>query len=280
MQRYESFSNRARRKCFFIFGCNNLSQLPLSLKKLSSMKKILFFASTLFVLTSCSVYHPQAVDIPLINHPGDTRIDASVSMSYWLVPDVMDANVTLSHGFNDWLTGQIHANFGGDNYYGQVAPGFYLPLGAKSVFETYVGFGYGGGWRDNIDKSNTENASDNYSFSGHYMLPFVQGNIGWHDLTRLHIDLAFGLKLGSFKPDFETFKVDSNGDEIAGSRYTYDKGNLLLEPQFMLRIGGEKMKLSFRAGYSWLSDLSGNSGSSYNFIYDYFTGSVGLTFFL
>lgn len=240
------------------------------------MKKLLFFASTLLILTGCSVYHPQAVDIPLINHSGDTRLDASVSLSYWIVPDVSDANVTLSHGFNDWLAAQLHANFGGDNYYIQAAPGFYYPLGEKSVFETYFGIGYGGAWRDNVDKSNSENAINNYSFSGHFLLPFVQGNIGWHDLTKLHIDLGVGLKIGGFKPDYEVYDVNSDGDEIAGTRVSYEKNNLLLEPQAMLRLGGDHMKLNFRVGYAWLSDLGGNKSS---FIYDYFTASAGLTFF-
>ncbi len=241
------------------------------------MKKTILLFSALLTLVGCSVYHPQAVDIPLINHAGDTRIDASAGLSYWIIPDVATVNATVSHGFNDWLTGQIHANFGGDNYYGQAAPGFYLPLGAKSVFETYVGVGYGGGWRDNVDKGNSENASKNYSFSGHYMLPFVQGNIGWHDLTRLHIDLAFGLKCGGYKPDFDTYDVDGNGDEIPNTRQSYTANNLLLEPQVMLRLGGEHMKLSLRMGFAWLSDLHDNANK---FIYDPFTGSMGLTFFL
>lgn len=243
------------------------------------MKKLLFFAATLFSLTGCSVYHPQAVDIPLINHPGDARIDLSAAMSYWIVPDAITANLTASYGFNDWLTGQVHANFGGDNYYGQIAPGFYIPLGQKSVFETYIGIGYGGGWRDNVDHENSSGASSNYSFSGHYLLPFVQGDIGWHDLTRLNIDLAFGLKVGGFKPDYDTYDVNANGDEISGTRDTYTKNNLLLEPQVMLRLGGEHMKLNFRVGFAWLSDLAKDKSST-KFVYDPVTASLGLTFFL
>lgn len=241
------------------------------------VRRLTFLAVIALMASSCSVYHPQAVDIPLINHAGDARIDASAALSYWLIPDVATINATASYGFNDWLTGQVHANFGGDNYYGQIAPGFYIPLGARSVFETYVGIGYGGGWRDNVDHENSDNAVSNYSFSGHYLLPFVQGNIGWHDLTALHIDLGVGMKIGGFKPDFDTYDVDGNGDEVSGSRQSYTKNNLLLEPQAVLRLGGEHMKLSFRVGFAWLNDLSGNGNK---FIYDPITGSLGLTFFL
>ena len=241
------------------------------------MKKLILFVGTLLTLTGCSVYHPQAVDVPLINHAGDVRIDAAAALSYWIIPDIATVNATASYGFNDWLTGQVHANFGGDNYYGQVAPGFYIPLGARSVFETYVGIGYGGGWRDNVSQENSEKATSNYSFSGHYLLPFVQGNIGWHDLTSLHIDLGFGMKIGGFKPDFDTYDVNGSGDEIAGSRTSYTTNNLLFEPQMVLRLGGEHMKLSLKVGYAWLSDLRDNGNK---FIYDPVTGSIGLTFFL
>lgn len=241
------------------------------------MKKLLSLVGSLLLLPGCSIYHPQPVDIPLINHSRDARVDVSASMSAWLIPDLFSFNVTGAYGFNDWLTAQAHANFGGDNYYGQIAPGFYYPLGEKSVIETYVGIGYGGGWRDNVDQENSDKATSNYSFSGHYMLPFVQGNFGWHDLSALHIDLAFGLKLGDFKPDFDYYDVDASGDEVPGTRQSYTASNFLIEPQFMLRLGGEHMKLSFRAGYAWLSDL-GDNGSN-KFIYDPITGTIGLTFF-
>ena len=86
------------------------------------MKKIVLFAGLLLTLTGCSIYHPQAVDIPLINHEGDTRVDASVALSYWIIPSTFTMNTTVSHGFNGWLAGQVHANFGGNNYYLQAAP--------------------------------------------------------------------------------------------------------------------------------------------------------------
>jgi hypothetical protein len=96
------------------------------------------------MVTGCSIYHPQSVDIPMINHAGDTRVDANVALSTWVLPDVLTAGATVSYGFNDWLAGQAHLNFGGDNVYGQVAPGAYLPLGEHGLLEGYVGMGMGG----------------------------------------------------------------------------------------------------------------------------------------
>lgn len=240
-----------------------------------AMKKILFFAATLLMLAGCSVYHPQAVDIPLINHAGDGRIDASVGMSTFILPDAVTINATVSYGLNSWLAGQVHFNHGGDNYYGQIAPGFYHPLGAKSVVECYAGFGYGGASRENIDPDNSSNASNKYSFEGHYRLPFVQGNIGWHDLTGARFDLAFGLKVGGFLPDYNYHEFDNNGDEIPAERLDYTTTNLLVEPQVVLRVGSPKLKFNVKAGYAWLSDMK---DSPYKFIYDNLTISTGLTF--
>ncbi len=220
--------------------------------------------------TGCSVYHPQAVDIPLINHRGDTRLDASLSLSTLVLPDAVCANVTASHGFNDWLTGQVHFNFGGDNYYAQAAPGAYFPLGEKSVFETYFGVGYGGASRDNATGSDSV---AHYDFHGHYTLPFVQGNIGWHDLTGINIDLALGVKVGAFLPDYSYTHYNAAGDVT--SNEVYNQPTFLFEPQAMLRFGSENLKLSLRVGMVYLDDVS---ESSRYMVHDLLTFSAGLAF--
>lgn len=247
------------------------------------MKKFLRYAflSALLSLTvtSCTVYHPQAVDIPLINHEGDTRLDVNISASTWILIDAINVNATLSHGFNDWLAGQVHLNYGGDNYYAQVAPGYYLPLGAKSVVELYAGYGFGGVDRESKDDSKTyEDGSVRKSsdFSGHFHLPFVQANFGWHDLTPVHIDFALGLKAGAFLPDYQYHAYDENGDEILSRRETYNTNNFLLEPQLMLRLGGSKVRFSLKVGVAIMSDWFNDEANG--MIYDFATASAGLTF--
>ena len=250
------------------------------------MKKTLISSLAVLMLaivpSSCSIYHPQAVDIPLINHAEDARIDASLGLSTWVIPDVITVNTTVSYGFNDWLAGQVHLNYGGDNVYAQLAPGAYFTLGQNAVFETYAGLGLGGAWRDNLSsKYAREDDTAHYSYydySGRYLLPFVQGNIGWHDLTPVHIDLAFGLKVGGYLPNFEYRKYDSNGAIVANSQTFYDRFNLLLEPQFMFRIGSEKFKFNVKVGFSWLSDMYSDDNASVPFTADLFTVSSGFTF--
>ena len=241
-------------------------------------------AAAAMAVSSCSIYHPQAVDIPLINHADDVRVDASLGLSTWVIPDVFTLNATASYGFNDWLAGQAHFNYGGDNLYAQLAPGAYFPLSENAVVETYVGLGLGGAWRDNISSShaneNDTTTFHQYGYSGNFFLPFAQANIGWHDLTAAHIDLAFGLKLGAYLPDFDYKKYDDNGNLIVGSDQTYNTANFLVEPQFLFRIGGQRMKFNVKVGFNWLSDIFGSDSYSGPFTADLFTVSTGFTFSL
>lgn len=231
--------------------------------------------------SGCSIYHPQAVDIPLINHAGDTRVDASLAASAWLLPDVVTVNATMSYGFNDWLAGQVHLNYGGDNFYSQMAPGAYLPLGEHGVLEGYAGLGLGGAWRKPSSYTSGDSAaSHTYDYAGRFMVPFGQVNIGWHDLTGAHIDLALGLKMGSYLPSFRYREYDENGTLLPDDCYNYSTPSLLVEPQVVFRIGSETVKFCLRGSFAWLSDLEGNttSGESRRFTSDLFTLSAGVNF--
>lgn len=245
------------------------------------MKRVIVLLAVLPLFAACSIYHPQAVDMPLINHKGDVRIDANMSMSAWLVPDAMNINVTGSTGLTDWLAAQVHANYGGDNAYVQAAPGVYFPVGDNFVAEGYVGFGYGGIWRNgsgSSDRKKEENASTSrYAYSGNYMLPFGQVNVGWHDLGAVHFGVAFGVKVGGYMPDFNYSEFDANDQEVVGRGEHYTKTNLLVEPQLQLGIGGEHVRWVTRLGFAWLNDVNAEANST-TFMHDWFTIGTGLQF--
>ncbi len=243
--------------------------------------RLTVIVAMLMTLAGCSIYHPQAVDIPLINHAGDGRIDAAIGVSTFVLPDVVTLGGTVSYGFNDWLAGQAHLNYGGDNIYAQLAPGAYLPLSAKSVLEGYVGLGAGSAWRGPTQASAQPQSDtgtihfNKYGYTGGFLLPFIQANIGWHDLTNAHIDLALGLKGGAYCPDFRYEEFDDNGSHIPDNDFFYRTTNMLFEPQLQFRIGGEKIKYCLRVSIVMLGDLSNGGGK---FTTDYFTISNGLTF--
>ena len=244
------------------------------------MKKYYLLIALLPLLASCSIYHPQSVDIPLINHQGDVRVDANMSMSAWIVPDAMNLNATGTVGLTDWLSGQLHANYGGDNAYVQAAPGVYFPLSDNFVMEGYVSFGYGGIWRNadgKSDRKEGENSATNkHSYSGNFMLPFAQVNAGWHDLGRVHFGVAFGLKVGGYMPDFHYDEFDANDNIISGRSEHYTVSNLLVEPQVQVSLGGEHVRWVSRLGFAWLSDVSNSNSSTRTFLNDWMTFGTGI----
>ena len=248
---------------------------------MKTMKRKFMFLALLPLLASCSIYHPQAVDMPLINHAGDVRVDANLSMSAWLVPDATNLNLTGSVGITDALAGQLHVNYGGDNAYVQAAPGLYFPVGENFVVETYAGFGYGGIWRDDDGTSSRKQGeganTKTHSYSGKYMLPFVQLNTGWHDLGAVHFGIAFGVKAGAYMPDFHYSEYDAEGALIPDRSEHYTTTNVLIEPQVQIGIGGEHVRWVTRLGYSWLNDVS-TEASGTTFMNDWITVGTGLQF--
>ena len=67
--------------------------------------------------------------------------------------------------------------------------------------------------------------------------------------------------------------IDKEGNTMEGS-ILYTTPNLLVEPQLMMRIGSENVKFSVKFGMAMLSDVSSESGK---FMYDFFTGALGVT---
>lgn len=245
------------------------------------MKQVYLFPVLALLAVGCSVYHPQSVDIPLLEEAGETRAEVSLAASSSVFPDVVSVNATASHAFNDWLAGQIHVNGGSGVYYAQLAPGAYLPLGEKGVLEGYAGLGFGG----SSDRSGTatpdEGSVYKYSFHGNYTVPFVQANIGLRHLWIF--ELAFGMKVGAYLPNYSYAEFDADGTPRPDASVLYRTTSLLLEPQFQVRLGGERLKFTTRLGFCWLSDMDSDgflsSGPS-NLIHDIVTFSMGLSFSL
>jgi hypothetical protein len=238
------------------------------------IRKTLAIVAGTITISACSVYHPQAVDIPLMTQQGETKIEASGSLSGWIFPDATSLNVTATHAFTDCLAGQAHLNYGSGMGAAQLAFGAFKPFGDHAVLEGYMGLNSGYMNVDNrsTDEDGTER-SKTYSYDGHFNVPFSQINFGWHDLTRIHIDIGFGFKAGAYMPNINYYEYDKDEVKIDEKTYHYTTPNMLLEPQFALRLGSKKVKWSLKAGFCYLNDIA--EGAQY-FTYDFYTLSTGL----
>lgn len=225
-------------------------------------------------LSSCAVYHPQSVDIPLVDHRGEVRADVAVGTSFLAVmPNGENVNATATWAVGDWYAAQLHANYAGDNYYLQFAPGVYGRAGERFVMECYAGMGYGGVNHRYSD----ENDALGSGYRGYYLLPFAQVNAGWRRLGAFEV--GFGLKMGCYMPNMDYFSDWNSASVVPVNGEHYDTYNLLLEPQMQVAVGGEQVKFHFRIGYAWLNDLVGGNYAG-RFTYDRLNVSLGLGFSL
>ena len=233
-------------------------------------KRHLIITLVAVTLSSCSIYHPQAVDIPLIDHAGDTRIDVAGSVSN----SDMALNGTYTYGLTNCLAGQAHFNISDHMFCGQVAGGAYKTIGNHGVLEGYLGYnaGFVNGESDIEDNSSI---SSKYKYDGNFAVPFGQINIGW---KWPHVDLGLGIKVGSYIPDinYNEYKYDQQGSEQLTFNENYTEKNLLIEPQFIFRVGSEHFKWCFKAQFSKIGSVNSWNIGSTNLTYDTFSISSGL----
>lgn len=195
--------------------------------------KIIFPLLLLLCISSCCVYHPQSADIPLIKKKNDLRIDAGIS----LVPTI---HSTISYGLTNKIAVQAFGSTGGDDRkYFQLATGLYKAYENQMVMELYGGFGYGYG--DAYKDSNPGN------LYGNYQIYFLQYNLGHYSIKPGHLEFGFGIKSGYFHSNLTDRNYYSWVSET-GPYSTSKENSILLEPLAFFRVGGERLKFSFKAG--------------------------------
>jgi len=204
-------------------------------------KKISYGFLVSLMMTKCVVYHPQAIDIPMICKKKDLKLDAGVS----LIPS---AHATISYGLTGKIAVQTFGSIGPDDrYYFQGAVGSFKNAGNQRVMEFYSGFGYGYG-SSYIDA----NPGNLY---GDYQLFFVQFNYGRINCEFANTDYGFGLKTGYLHSDL----TDHNYYDfysVTGPFTTYQDNSLLMEPTVFVRLGGERLKFNIKLGGCWINKFT------------------------
>ncbi len=224
---------------------------------------MVFTLSALF--SSCVMYHPQSVDIPLIRHQNDLQVEGAISSTLFGSPAI---NATATYSFNKWGAVQAHINTDGyTEFYLQTAFGSYLPIKQHYVIEGYTGYGFG------FSKTTTSLFGKDITISGIYHCPFLQFNTGWVGLAKEHIDVGFGLKTGCFITSFSKIQTNIKGNETSPETQvsTFKEIVPLIEPQIFIRFGGKKLKGSLRVGYCTFFNMG-------NFDYSPINVSLGMTY--
>lgn len=198
------------------------------------------------LMTSCGVYNPMTVHIPLIHERGEVQVEgALLPTTRWPVP--LDMRASVAWGISDHLA--VQAAIDPFRSYSQAMAGLYFPQENNFVWEIYVGAGTGQGRQSNIGGKEPWTIP-----SGTFRSVFVQGDAGWLEMTRKgHLDLAFSLKTGVLMGEIKVGKYAGvvSGEPII--KYTTTLAdNILLEPTVELRFGWEHFKFNVKAGLCYL----------------------------
>ncbi|MCR4828677.1 MAG: hypothetical protein K5864_04355 [Bacteroidales bacterium] len=172
-------------------------------------------------LSSCYHYWPVNCDIPLMEEKGDCRIDAAVTG--------VGVNVAATYSPVNHLALQADVStLLYIPYHFRQGVGCYTHLGS-GVGEVYVGYSM------EMARLSTE---------------YLQLNYGWNGLWNGKMDIGLGVR-GSLFDWYCHGESDADPGTYYGERFSTQ----LIEPQAMIRLGGEHLKFSMNVVYSlWLSD--------------------------
>lgn len=213
------------------------------------MRKVLIVSLLILAsLSSCVMYRPHNVAIPLLEEQGDMRLDASLTAT---TPLIASPTLDLSFAYAPLpLLGIQAAASVADfnNWQLQVAAGTYNPIG-RSVLECYIGYARGSSF-DSVSSSNHRR-----EVSGYYNLFYSQINYGWNNLFNHHLDWGISLKGGLLSPHWERVLFNADGATLED---IHDSPHLLLEPQLMLRLGSESVKFTLSVSRAFISQWPEN----------------------
>jgi hypothetical protein len=183
-------------------------------------------------VSACTVYHPQMVDIPLINKKKELSIDGGISFD-------PAAYGTISYGLTDMIAFQCNGNFLSKERYSFLgAVGLYRSFDRQRVGELYAGGGYG-----YADISNDANAGRLF---GNYHQYFIQANYGKRGKTEYGIGFRAGLIFSSLT-DENYYDYSS----ATGPYVHHNDKNLVVEPSIFWRTGTRKIKFSVKLNGCW-----------------------------
>ena len=213
---------------------------------------IVLTAAILLFISGCWAYQPQCVDIPLVEHKGDVKLDGGVGY----LEKTLFGHLTAAAGLTDHISVQGHIRGivdrkGLGTEYVQIATGYYNKFNRLNT-ELYLGYGF----RPFACYSYSSDAEPEprEREDGSLHISFTQFNLGWNSLANSHIDIAFGLKVGYMHDSRirTNYYYDWGGRGIEGRWSTEQSivGNrLLLEPTAEIRAGWTYFKPSLIVGY-------------------------------
>ena len=187
-------------------------------------------------------YSPDPHNNPLISEKGETNLGGNVGVSgdsyNWGIHGSYGLTPTIAFKFNgNFYKSSIGSddNFSGSGKLLEVAPGYYSKITDKLVFNAYGIAAYGTVKNNNLNSSETLNAS---------MLRYgLQPEIGYKSQTVHFLFSTRVVHLHHYNLAPSTLQLNSDN--------TLDiRNNFLIEPSFTLRLGPPNLKFQAQMGLS------------------------------
>lgn len=195
------------------------------------------------LLTSgCAVYNGTSTDIPLFQEKGEWQVEAGgipLPLSIYYLPIIpIPYRGTVSFSATD----RVGLSLSGDllKQHVQAMGGIYTPVDEHFVWELYGGLALGRG---------KETEEGDFSYIGHYVMPFAQVDCGWRDLTRwMHLDVAFALRAGALygETDYSYYLYDQSTESFYTQHDNFQGLRPMLEPSMEVRFGWNRLKFNVK----------------------------------
>lgn len=196
-----------------------------STPKQYGLRQLVLFSLLVLLISSCKVYSPQSVPIPLFTEKNEVLLTGGINIP---------AGIAGSLAYSPFSHVCIQAygyTSAEETYYFQGSTGFFWKNNSSTRYEFMGGYASGKGKRIK---------SENPSYlEGEYDIYFTQFNLGQSVNRKQNIEYGFGLKAGLFNVSINDYGFyESNGlDPVS-----YFNKYFLLEPVALVRTGKRKIK--------------------------------------
>lgn len=231
----------------------------------------LIISACLF-LAGCSpkYYVPSTQNVPLLSEKGELDLNLNGNHQHVAFQGAYAATKGLGLQLNGALVlpqDEENGN-GGSGSFVEIGAGYYRPILAHWVFETYGIFGAGGMNNHFPHTSDTYQGTDGRISATLYRYG-IQPNFGYRSK---HFFAGISSRLMAVT--YTDIKGSLVFDGVDQGDYLHDNNTIFLfEPALTLKVGIEWLKLQVQVGYSL-------NAVEYDFPQDHLNASIGLNFHL
>ena len=225
-----------------------------------------------------SMHYSVAQNVPLLTEKGETRFSVSTGneaigiQGAYAFSNSLAVMASYSGGLDETSPPGYISDGGFDNgsrRSGEIAFGYFEPIGKKGVIEAYAG----------IERYYRSFSNDWFptgvlytsTFSTYCTKPFVQVDLGLNNVG--HHSFGLSMKIGVLEYDHLSYMVSDSTGRMSQHASDYNSSpSVVVEPCFTYRLGGKHLSFQAQAGLSitasQVNTINSGSGLSEPFFFN------------